>query len=251
MDNTGSAIKAVIFDAYGTLFDTQSVIGVLEATFPGRGGYLTQIWRLKQLEYSWLRSLSDDYQDFRVVTREALRYSLGTVGLEAGASQLERLVAAYDRLALFSDAFPTLQALSGRRLGVFSNGKHDMLAELLNNAGISGLFVDVISVDAVRAFKPSPLVYRLACDTLQLPPDCVLLVSSNGFDIYGASRFGLKTARVERLTTTELRKQFGPEKLIGPAEIFRTLRTQLEDLGAVPDVTVNSLLELPEAIASM
>jgi len=248
MHEPAATIEAMIFDAYGTLFDTQSILPTLEKTFPGRGDYLTQIWRLKQLEYSWLRSLTDDYRDFSVVTRDALRYSLATIGVEADTSILDSLVQAYDRLDLYGDALAMLSGLTGRRLAVFSNGTTAMLEALLANAGIRDRFERVVSVDTVRVFKPSPRAYRLACETLGLPPQKVLLVSSNGFDLHGAALHGLQTARIERNTPDAVRATIGVQDSIRPSAFFLALRSQLEALGSRPTMVVPSLTDLVNAI---
>jgi len=121
----GLKIKAIAFDAYGTLFDTHSVRDDLEAAFPRSGDFLTQIWRLKQLEYSWLRALSGDYRHFREVTREALSYSLATLGITVAGEQVEKLVRSYDDLALFPDAIAALDGLAGLRLAVFQRNSRD------------------------------------------------------------------------------------------------------------------------------
>lgn len=243
------SVRALVFDAYGTLFDTQSVIGELERAYPGRGEYLTQVWRLKQLEYSWLRGLSRQYADFRQVTCDALRYSLGTLGLAADAAIVEPLADAYDRLSLFADSLPALQRLNGRRLAVFSNGSPGMLSRLVDQAGIGGAFERLISVDAVRSFKPDPATYGLACETLGLPPSQVMLVSSNGFDIAGGAAFGLRTARVERLGPGELTRRLTTPAALAPTDLFRALRSQLEGFGGAPDVTVDSLTGLADALS--
>jgi len=248
MHESEATIEAVIFDAYGTLFDTQSLLSTLEKTFPGRGDYLTQIWRLKQLEYSWLRSLADDYRDFSVVTRDALSYSLATIGIEADAVVLDSLAQAYDRLALYGDAHAMLTGLTGRRLAVFSNGTTAMLEALLANAGIRDRFERVISVDTVRAFKPSPHAYRLACETLGLLPQKILLVSSNGFDLHGGALYGLQTARIERNTADSVRAAIGVQGSIRPSAFFLALRSQLEALGSRPTMVVPSLTDLVDAI---
>lgn len=248
MHRSEAAVEAVIFDAYGTLFDTRSIVGTVEEAFPGRGDYLTQIWRLKQLEYSWLRSVADDYSDFDIVTRDALRYSLGTIGMEADEGVLKRLAHAYNQLALYDDVLPMLTALTGRRLAIFSNGTPSMLEALLVNAGIRSRFEQIISVDAVRVFKPSPRTYQLACETLELPADKVLLVSSNGFDIYGGALCGLQTARVERVTPEAVRTTIADQGHTGPSALFLALRSQIEALGSQPSITVRSLTELADAI---
>jgi len=246
----GGPVKAILFDAYGTLFDTHSVRDALEAAFPSQGDYLTQIWRLKQLEYSWLRGLSGDYKHFGEVTRDALRYSLCTLGIVISAERLETLVCAYNSLCLFADTLAALDSLAGMRLSVLSNGSPVMLAALLNNAGILDRFEEVISVDEARTFKPSPHVYRLACTRLNLAPEEILLVSSNGFDIHGGSHFGLRTARIERQSAETLRTKLWRDP-IGPVEMFAALRSPLEYLSAEPDLTYPTLLDLREAILTL
>jgi 2-haloacid dehalogenase len=245
--NQKAKVKAIVFDAYGTLFDTLSVQDLLESAFPGRGSYLTHIWRLKQLEYSWLRALSGDYKHFGEVTRDALRYSLATVGMTVEPQELDRLADGYDALRLFPDALAMLDGVTHLRLAVFSNGSPAMLSALLGNADITHRFEQVISVDDVRTFKPNPETYRLACTRLNLAPKEVLLVTSNGFDLYGGSHFGLRTARVARLPPDRLESELST-KPIGPHEMFLALRSQREELSSQPDVSIASLLELPEAI---
>src|ERR1700733_13149490 len=128
------AIKAFVFDAYGTLYDVQSVGAATEAAFPGHGDYITQVWRLKQLEYTWLRSLMRRYEDFRTVTRDSLGYTLGTIGLTADAALLDRIVDAYNRLAPYPEAADALLSLGGFRLAILSNGSPDMLDALVRNS---------------------------------------------------------------------------------------------------------------------
>jgi 2-haloacid dehalogenase len=242
-----SRIRAIIFDAYGTLFDTSSVRSALEIAFPGKGDYLTQVWRLKQLEYSWLRALSGDYRHFGCVTRDALQFSLKTVGIIVTSAHLESLVEAYDHLTLFPDAIRLLDALSGWRLSIFSNGSPAMLEALLFNAGIIDRFESVISVDEVRTYKPHPRTYRLACNRLNLAPEEILLVSSNGFDLHGGSQSGLRTARIERLSSEALADALAVPSP-GSSAMFMALRSQLENLSAEPDTTVPTLFDLVEAI---
>jgi 2-haloacid dehalogenase len=243
-------VKAIVFDAYGTLFNTYSVREELEAAFPGHGDYLTQLWRLKQLEYSWLRALSGDYKHFGEVTRDALGYSLATLGVSISPEQLEELAQAYDSLHLFPDAIAALDSLADLRLSVFSNGSPSMLGALLSNAGIAGRFEEIISVDEVRTFKPSPHAYRLACTRLKLAHEEILLASSNGFDLHGGSLFGLRTARVDRLSAEKLRIQLS-QPPIGPVKMFAALRSQLEFLSSEPDVSIPTLMDLREAIEAL
>jgi 2-haloacid dehalogenase len=246
----GSPVKAIVFDAYGTLFDTNSVRDELELAFPSQGDYLTQIWRLKQLEYSWLRALSGDYKHFGEVTRNALRYSLDTRGITIPPERLEALARTYDSLRLFPDALAALDRLAGLRLSVLSNGSPGMLASLFNNAGIADRFEAIISVDEAQTFKPDPEAYRLACTRLSLAPEEILLVSSNGFDLHGGSRFGLRTARIERVPAEKLIKQLSRQP-IGPVEMFAALRSQLECLSSAPDFSIPTLFDLRVTIQTL
>src|SRR6202044_3397305 len=129
-------LKAVVFDAYGTLYDIQSVATVTEEAFPGYGDIITQIWRIKQLEYSWLRSLMRRYEDFSVITRESLVYTLKVLGLKYDAAAFERIMDKYLHLDLYPDAMATLMAMKGRKLAILSNGSTDMLNALVHNSGL-------------------------------------------------------------------------------------------------------------------
>jgi 2-haloacid dehalogenase len=241
-------IKAVVFDAYGTLYDVQSVAAVTEAAFPGHGEYITQIWRLKQLEYSWLRSLMRDYADFRTVTRDSLSYTIGTLGLDAEPALIERVVAAYDSLSPYPEAAEALGRLAGYRRAILSNGSPDMLDALVRNTGLDRHLEAVISVDARKVYKPDPRAYELVQDRLGVSPDQVVFVSSNGFDVAGARRFGFKVARIERVAPALLRQDLTGGGAIGPATMFRALRTQTEVLGLAPGAVVDQLLALPDLV---
>lgn len=238
-------IKAFVFDAYGTLFDVQAVAAATEAAFPGHGEYITQVWRLKQLEYSWLRALMGRYEDFRVVTREALRYTLNTLDLSADAALLERIVDVYDRLSLYPEAKEALGQLAQYRLAILSNGSPSMLETMARNSGLDRYLEAVISVDAKKAYKPDPRAYELVQERLGVQPSEVVFVSSNGFDVAGARSFGFRVARIERVTPAVLRGELIGGGAVEPATMFRALRSQTEALGFAPDAVVSSLLALP------
>ena len=142
-------IKAVVFDAYGTLYDVQSVASATEEMFPGRGEYITQVWRLKQLEYTWLRALMGDYEDFWSVTRESLAYTLATLGQPFDEPAFERLAEGYNRLLPYSDADETLERLAGRRLAILSNGSPGMLTALVHHSRFGRHLEATISVAEV------------------------------------------------------------------------------------------------------
>ena len=241
-------IKAFVFDAYGTLYDVHSVAGATEAAFPGHGDYITQVWRLKQLEYTWLRALMRRYEDFRAVSRESLQYTLRTLDLSASDRVVDDLLKAYDDLTPYAETKEALIALKDYRLAILSNGSPDMLNALVRNSGLDTCLEAVISVDAKKAFKPDPLAYELIEERLGVRPDEVLFVSSNGFDVAGARSFGLNVARIERVTPASLRDELASPATIGPAAMYRALRTQSELLGFTANAVVDSLLAL-QAVA--
>ena len=193
-------IKAIVFDAYGTLYDTQSVVKVTDVAFPGHGDFITQVWRMKQLEYTWLRSMMGQYEDFWTITRDALAYTIGLLGRQADAALFARIAEAYNNLDPYPDAKSALRSLSGYRLAILSNGSPDMLRALVHNSGLAEFLEATISVDAAKVFKPDPRAYALIEARLGLRPEEILFVSSNGFDISGAKNFGFRVARIERVT---------------------------------------------------
>jgi 2-haloacid dehalogenase len=244
-------IKAFVFDAYGTLYDVHSIVTVAEDAYPGHGEIITQIWRLKQLEYSWLRSLMDHYRDFRSVTEESLAYTLGILGLPYGAASLERLTEAYHHLTPYPEAAESLAALKGYRRAIVSNGTQNMLDALVRNTGLSDHLEAVLSVDDVRAFKPNPRAYTVVGQRLGVTPEEVVFVTSNGFDVAGARAFGFHVARVERVTPEALRQELAREGPIGVATLYRALRSQNETLGFAPSIQISSLLELPGVVSTI
>ncbi len=244
-------IKAFVFDAYGTLFDVHSVAGATEAAFPGHGDYITQVWRLKQLEYTWLRSLMGRYQDFLAASRDSLAYTLITLGLPTDATRTDRIIDAYNSLSPYAETEQALRALKDYRLAILSNGTPDMLHALVRNAGLDSYLEAVISVDARQVFKPDPRAYALIEERLGLRPDEIIFVSSNGFDVAGAASFGFKVARIERVTPNKLREELTSGAPIGPDAMFRALRTQNEVLGFAPSAVVASLLELPGLVDTL
>jgi 2-haloacid dehalogenase len=238
-------IEAVVFDAYGTLFDVQSVAAATEAAFPGHGTVITQIWRLKQLEYTWLRSLMGQYADFWTVTQDSLAYTVETLGLSATPERLAELSAAYDALALYPEAREALEALSPLRLAIFSNGSPAMLARLVAQSGIGPLLETVISVDEIGAYKPDPRGYAHVEARLGLSREQILFVSSNGFDIAGAKAHGFRVARIARLPDEALRRDLAAAATIDPALMFKALRMRPERLGFKADATIARLTDLP------
>lgn len=215
-------IDAFVFDAYGTLFDVHSVMQRCESWWPGKGAALSQAWRAKQLEYTWLRSLMGRHANFREVTADALDYAMEALRLD-DAGLRGRLLALYERLGAYPEARPTLDALrrNGLRLAVLSNGEPGMLATAATTAGLADLLEHVLSIEDVGIYKPHPRVYTLAVDRLGLATHEILFVSSNGWDAAGAKAFGLQVVWCNRAGL--------------PAE----------RLGLAPDAEIRALDELP------
>lgn len=244
------SIKAVVFDAYGTLYDVQSVADVTEDAFPGYGGIITQVWRIKQLEYSWLRSLMGRYQDFAAVTRDSLAYTLRCLGLDYERAAFERIIDKYLHLDLYPDALEALTALKRRKLAILSNGSPDMLNALVRNTGLDRMLDAVISVDAKKVFKPNPQAYILIEEKLGVTPREVLFISSNPWDACGAKNFGLNVAWIERITPEAMALLCVESEMIAPLTMFKALRTQMDELGVEVDHRVHSLSELPRVVAT-
>jgi 2-haloacid dehalogenase len=243
------AVKAVIFDAYGTLYDIQSVAAVTEAAFPGHGDLITQIWRIKQLEYTWLRSLMRRYQDFAVVTRDALAYTLRSLGLTCDAATFDGIMSKYLSLDLYPDARAALNAMKDHKLAILSNGSPAMLEPLVAHSGLDRLLDATISVDAAKVFKPRPNAYALIETTLGVAPADVLFVSSNPWDVCGAKSFGLRVAWIERVSPEAMAEACARSDLVTPLTMFKSLRTQMDELGFAPDYRIAALSELPEIVA--
>ncbi|MCY4659111.1 MAG: haloacid dehalogenase type II [Acidobacteria bacterium] len=195
-----AGIEAFAFDAYGTLFDVFSVTALCEELFPGNGDALSQRWRAKQLQYSFLRSLMGRHRDFWVVTGDALVYAARSLGLDLTAARRERLMDAYLSLAAFPDVRPGLEALRDRgvRLAILSNGEPRMLEAAARSAGIDTLLDTIISVEEVKIFKVSPRVYNLGVERLGVDRSALGFVSSNAWDVAGAASAGLVTFWIQR-----------------------------------------------------
>lgn len=242
-------IKAVVFDAYGTLYDVQSVAEITEEAFPGYGGIITQIWRIKQLEYTWLCSLMRRYQDFAVLTRDSLAYTLRVLGLHYDDETFTLIMEKYLNLDLYPDALAALTALKGKKLAILSNGSPDMLNALVKNTGLDQVLEATISVDAKKIFKPAPDAYALIREKLAVAPTNVLFVSSNPWDACGAKAFGLNVAWIERVTPEAMALACVESKSVPPLTMYKALRTQMDALGIEVDHRIRSLSELPKVVA--
>ena len=212
------AIKIVVFDAYGTLFDVYSISALAEQLYPGQGAALSVLWRDKQIDYTRLISLSDPseqgsrhYQSFWDITRAALRYALARLGLVHTRANEDALVAQYAKLTAFSENLGVLQSLRhhGVATAILSNGSPEMLASAVHSAGMDEWLDAVLSVDRVRQFKTTPSSYQMVQDHFGVAPTDVLFVSSHAWDALGATWFGFTTLWVNR--------QGLPPETIGPA----------------------------------
>jgi 2-haloacid dehalogenase len=194
------APRAVLFDAYGTLFDVYGITQAADALFPGRGEKLALLWRDKQLEYTRLLTMSGRYRPFWDITCAALRYAVQRFQLPLDAAGEAQLLAQYRQLPAFPECRPVLQELKKRgiRAGILSNGDPAMLAMAVQSARLESLLSPLLSVDAVKRFKTDPAAYALGPQALGLPPRDILFVSSNGWDAIGATWFGYTTLWVNR-----------------------------------------------------
>ena len=206
-------IRALVFDAYGTLFDVFSITALCEQLFPGHGTALAAMWRAKQLQYSVLRSMMNRYKDFWQVTQDGLAYSAKSLKLDLTAEKRTRLMDGYLTLAAFPDVKPGLQQLEaqGLRLAILSNGEPKMLQSAAKSAGIADLLDAIVSVDEIKVFKPSPRVYELASSRLKIAKGEMGFVSSNNWDVTGAGSAGLTAFWIQRSAAEP------PEELDYPA----------------------------------
>jgi 2-haloacid dehalogenase len=244
------SIKAVVFDAYGTLYDIQSLAAVTEQAFPGYGEIVTQVWRIKQLEYTWLRSLMRRYEDFSVITRDSLSYTLRCLGLKHDPAVFERIMEKYLHLDLYPDAIAALAALRGRKLAILSNGSTGMLTALVRDSGLDHVLDATISIDSQRIFKPSPDAYALIESRLGVPPAETLFVSSNPWDACGAKAFGLNVAWIERVTPEAMALACIKSDVVAPLTMFKAIRTQMDEFGLEPDYRIHALSELPDLVVA-
>ncbi len=218
-------IRACVFDAYGTLFDVNSASAREKETLGDRWQPLADVWRTKQLQYTWLRGLMRRHVDFWQVTGDALDFALAQNGVDDTALR-ERLMNLYLRLDTYPEVPETLRQLKerGLKLAILSNGSPRMLASAVENAGIAGLLDEVLSVEEVGTFKPDPAVYQLGVERLGLPAGEMCFLSSNSWDAFAAKAFGYQVVWCNR---------FGqPPELIPetPDAEIRDLRGLLDQL---------------------
>lgn len=242
------AIKALVFDAYGTLYDVGSVSSVADQVFPGYGRSIAGVWRQKQLEYTWLRTLMGRYKDLSVITRDSLAFTLRCFGLKCDPAAFQRILDQYSRLELDPDARAALAALKGWTLAILTNGDSAMINGLLRNTGMEGVLNAVISIDSTKMFKPGRAAYELVEANLHVPPADILFVSCNPFDACGARSFGFRVAWIEHVTPAALANDLSNQHQVAASTVIKMLRTQMDELGFAPDYRIGTLAELPDIV---
>lgn len=219
-----AGIEACVFDAYGTLFDVHTAATRCRDALGSDADKLSTLWRDKQLQYTWLRSLMQRHADFWQVTGDALDYALAAVGRNDPALR-ERLMEVYRVLDAFPEVPRMLERLrdAGMKTAILSNGTPEMLTTAVDNAGIGGLLDAILSVEVIGIYKPDPAVYRLASDNLGVAPGAICFLSSNAWDVSGAATFGFTAVWVNRSGQP-------PERLPGGPV------AELTDLAGLPDL---------------
>lgn len=217
MSETGTLnnIKACVFDAYGTLFDFNSAVGKYRERLGSQADQVSALWRTKQLEYTWLRSLMKRHKDFWQVTQDALDYALDAFGIQDKELR-EDLIGAYMKLDCYPDVPETLRILreNNLKLAILSNGSPAMLEGAVKSSGIADLFDRLLSVEEVGVYKPDPRVYKLAEDSLKVPVHDIVFLSANAWDAVGAASAGLKVAWINRFNQRRERLPTQPDKEI-------------------------------------
>jgi 2-haloacid dehalogenase len=220
-----TGVRACVFDAYGTLFDVNSAAQQAQNVLHEKWQQLAEVWRMKQLQYTWLRSLTGRHVDFWQLTVEALEFALDS--LQLGNAQLrDKLMELYLQLSVHPEVPNTLLRLKtgGLKCAILSNGSPRMLAAAVKNAGIKDLLDAVLSVEEVKVYKPHPAVYQLAVDRLSLKASAICFVSSNGWDAYSAKAFGFHVIWCNRSNQA-------PERI-----------------PETPDAEIRTLSDLPEIV---
>jgi 2-haloacid dehalogenase len=213
-----------VFDAYGTLLNVHAAIGHYRAEAGPEADRLSEVWRTKQLEYSWTLTLAGHYMDFWTLTERALDYALARVPSVDKALKA-RLLDAYFKLDAFADALPALRALKakGHKTGILSNGSPDMLKGAVGAAGLASDLDAVLSVDVLKMFKPRPEVYGLVTDHFKCAPDDVTFASSNRWDVMGAAAFGFRPMWINRSKMPDEYPDFPPERVLKDLSALATV----------------------------
>lgn len=226
MTATNGPIAALAFDAYGTLFDVSTVLARCEEHFPSKGAAISEIWRQKQLEYSWLTGLMGHAPDFWQITEAGLRFACAAVKEEASDAVVTDLKNLYLKLGVYPEVPSALDRLSKRvPLAILSNGTRPMLDAVVRHNRLQERFKHILSVDEVGIFKPSPRVYQLAEDRLGVGRSRIGFVSANAWDAAGAKSFGLRVFWINRFTRPRERLGYEPDKEIRTLDELTRLLT--------------------------
>ena len=220
-------IKAILFDAYGTLYDVHSVMKNCDELYQGKGAQISQIWRQKQLDYVWIRSLMDKYADFWSLTKEALCYALEELELQYNEKIVEEIINEYLYLNLYPEVIEAMNIFRPRKLVILSNGNLHMLNELAKNTSLEKHLDGIISVDDFKVYKPKPDAYDLAAKRLGFDKEEILFISSNGWDVAGSKSYGFTVGWLNRL------------------------HKPIDRLGIKPDYTASDLKKLAEKIINI
>ena len=225
MTSSLNTIEACVFDAYGTLFDVASAANHCRDELGDLAQPLSDLWRTRQVEYSWLRSLMQEYTDFWQVTGEALDFALASLEIDNPALR-HRLMNIYKRLDVYPEVSEALSVLNknGIRCAILSNGSPEMLASAVDNAGIASSLEAVLSVDEIGIYKPHPDVYKMAVNKLGVAKENICFMSSNGWDAAGAASFGFQALWVNRFSAVQERL---PGKPVGIMSSLRELPAKL------------------------
>ena len=219
-----SPVRALVFDAYGTLFDPFAVKTRAEELFPGNGAALSQLWRAKQLEYTWLRTLMGRYENFWRITEDSLTFACRSLTLSCDDLQRKQLMRTYLTLPAFPEVKLALEQLARLPLSILSNGTPEMLARVVAANNMTHFFKNIFSVDALKMYKPRAEVYQYAVTSLGVPKEAIGFVSSNYWDIAGATSFGFRTYWLNRSALVA------------------------DELGVTPAATLPNLSELPALV---
>ena len=214
-----------VFDAYGTLFDVHAAIGRFRSEAGAEADRMSEIWRTKQLEYSWTLTLAGKYQEFWTLTERALDYALARVPSVPKALK-PKLMECYFKLDAFADARTILETLKARgdKTGILSNGSTAMLDAAIDNAGLRSLLDGVLSVDAVRMFKPRPEVYALVTNHFKCKPADVSFVSSNRWDVMAGTSVGFKSYWINRAKMPDEYPDFPPVQVLSDLNALAGVR---------------------------
>ena len=217
-------IGACVFDAYGTLFDVAAAAAQCRDALGDKADELSVLWRTRQLEYTWLRSLMQEYVEFRQVTGDGLDYAMDALGIEDDTLR-QRLMDIYMRLDAYPEVKDVLSALKagGIKTAVLSNGSPEMLSSAVDNAGIADLLDDVFSVDSIGVYKPHPSVYQMAVDGLGVDAARICFMSSNAWDAAAGANFGYRVVWVNRFGQPQERIPGEPEHEVKTLEALPPL----------------------------